>query len=412
MSEPKKIQKIHQFSRKLTICEKKSPFDLKKTLSNSFKISRHSLFFLEKFFPEANRSDWNNWEWQIRNSITSLEQLKNIISLTDDEINYISQHKDYLPLRITPYYASLLDRYNAEHALRKTVIPASAENIKSIGEAEDPLSEDEQSPVPGLVHRYPDRVLFLTTGFCSTNCRYCTRSRVVSGHTNYCFDTSQWQAALSYIEKTKSIRDVLLSGGEVLTLSDENLEYLLLRLKKIKHIEIVRLGTKVPAVLPQRITRELVKMLKKYHPLWMNIHFTHPDEITPEVAEACSRLSDAGIPLGSQTVLLKNINDSVDTIKKLYHELLKIRVRPYYLYQCDPIIGSGHFRTSIEKGLEIIKGLRGFTTGFAVPHYVIDAPGGGGKTPILPEYYIGRENNEVILRNFEGNIYRYPDYNG
>jgi lysine 2,3-aminomutase len=275
-------------------------------------------------------------------------------------------------------------------------------------EADDPLDEENQSPVPGLVHRYPDRVLFLALDFYSTYCRYCTRSRFV-GHGRLYFNRQRLEQALAYIRRTPTIRDVLLSGGDPLTLSDSRLDWLLTRLRQIKHVEIIRIGTKIPAVLPQRITTQLVRMLKRHHPLWMSLHFTHPDECTPEASRACQRLADAGIPLGSQTVLLKHINDSVETMGRLMHQLLRMRVRPYYLYQCDPISGSAHFRTPVDKGLEIIHGLRGFTSGYAVPTYVIDAPGGGGKIPLMPDYCQGRDGNDVVLRNYEGKIYRYPD---
>ncbi len=221
---------------------------------------------------------------------------------------------------------------------------------------------------------------------------------------------NQWEPGIEYIRQHPEVRDVLISGGDPLTMPDQHIEYLLRRLREIEHVEIIRIGTKVPAVLPQRITKTLVNIFKKYHPLYLSIHFTHPDELTLEVKEACEKLANAGIPLGSQTVLLKGINDNVETMKKLMQGLLKIRVRPYYLYQCDPILGSAHFRTPIEKGLEIIRGLRGHTTGYAVPQYVVDAPGGGGKIPLLPEYYQGREGNFVLLKNYEGNIYKYPDF--
>ena len=263
--------------------------------------------------------------------------------------------------------------------------------------------------MPGLVHRYPDRVLFLVTDFCSTYCRYCTRSCMVGNGKGLPFDRGQWEKAIAYIENSPAVRDVILSGGDPLTLSDEILEWLLSRLRKIRHVEFLRIGTKAPVVLPQRITPALTRMLKRYHPLWISIHFTHPDELTPETTLACDRLADAGIPLGSQTVLLSGINDDLDTMKRLMHGLLKIRVKPYYLYQCDPILGSSHFRTPVGKGLEIIRGLRGYTTGYAVPSYVIDAPGGGGKIPLLPEYIVGRDGDDLLLKNYEGNTYRYPD---
>ena len=263
--------------------------------------------------------------------------------------------------------------------------------------------------MPGLVHRYPDRVLFLVTDFCSTYCRYCTRSRRVGNTQNLGITRKNWDAALNYIEQHSEIRDVLISGGDPLTLPDEIIDWLLNRLRRIPHVEIIRAGTKVPAVLPQRITDALVRILKKYHPLWVNVHCTHPRELTPETEQALARLADAGIPLGSQTVLLKGINDDPATMKSLYHGLLRSRVRPYYLYQCDPISGSSHFRTPVTKGLEIIEGLRGHTTGMAVPHFVIDAPEGGGKIPLLPDYYQGRESDDVVLRNYEGKYFRYPD---
>jgi len=317
-----------------------------------------------------------------------------------------------LPLAITPYYASLLDRNNPLQPLRRSVIPVTAEYLHSAGEAADPLGEDHDSPVPGLVHRYPDRVLFLVTDFCSTYCRYCTRSRMVGHGNGFSANMARWEQALAYIAGTPAVRDVLLSGGDPLTLPDESLQWLLSRLRRIKHVEFVRIGTKAPVVLPQRITPTLTRMLKKYHPLWMSIHVTHPEELTPEVSQACERLADAGIPLGSQTVLLSGINDRVETMKALVHGLLKVRVKPYYLYQCDPILGSAHFRTPVEKGLEIIRGLRGHTTGYAVPTYVIDAPGGGGKIPLLPEYVMGRDGEDLLLKNYDGRAYRYPDRGG
>ncbi|HMA15087.1 MAG TPA: KamA family radical SAM protein, partial [Kiloniellaceae bacterium] len=330
-----------------------------------------------------------------------------------DERDAITHHKGSLPVGITPYYASLMSRDDAEEPLRRTHIPVGQEYLRTAGEADDPLGEDHDTKTPGLVHRYPDRVLFLTTGFCSTYCRYCTRSRMVGeAGGEYQFSTRQWEQALAYIEAHPEIRDVLLSGGDPLTIADEKLDYLLGRLRRIKHVEFIRLGSKVPTVLPMRITRSLTRMLRKHHPVWMSIHVTHPRELTAEVTEAYSRLADAGIPLGSQTVLLKGINDTVDTMKAMMHGLLMRRVKPYYLYQCDPITGSAHFRTPVEKGIEIIEGLRGHTTGYAVPQYVIDAPNGGGKIPLLPDYIVGRDGDDLLLRNFEGGVYRYPDPDG
>ena len=372
-------------------------------------ISPRSHAFRKQFFPEASVRDWNDWRWQNRNRIRDLRELARIIEPSADEREAIERHTGPLPIGITPYYASLLHATDPTQPLRKSVIPVTGEYLRSPGEADDPLGEDHDSPVPGLVHRYPDRVLFLVTGICTTYCRYCTRSRLVGAAGEKAIRRSDHEAALDYIERTPTIRDVLLSGGDPLSLDDDKLEYLLTRLKKIPHVEFVRIGTKVPAVLPQRITPALLRLFRRYGPVWLSIHFTHPDEITPEVAEACGRLADAGVPLGSQTVLLAGINDNVETMKKLMHELLKIRVRPYYLYQCDPITGSAHFRTPVEKGLEIIRGLRGHTTGYAVPHYVIDAPGGGGKIPLVPDYVVGRDGDDLVLRNFENGLYRYHD---
>lgn len=378
-----------------------------------FPVGPKTRAFRRRHFPDVDPRLWNDWRWQARNRIRSLEQLERVFVLSDDERDAVVRHEGSLPLGITPYYASLMSREDPAEALRRTHVPVGTEYLKVPGEADDPLGEDGHAAVPGLVHRYPDRVLFLATGFCSTYCRYCTRSRMV-GDTggDYSFSRPQWEDALNYIADNPQIRDVLISGGDPLTLSDERLDYLLGRLRGIKHVEFVRLGTKVPAVLPMRVTRSLIKVLRKHHPLWMSIHFTHPTELSPEVTEAVTRLADAGIPLGSQTVLLKGVNDSVDTLKTLYHGLLMRRVRPYYLYQCDPITGSSHFRTSVDKGLEIMQGLRGHTTGYAVPTYVIDAPGGGGKIPLLPDYVVGREGDDLILKNFEGNLYRYTDPGG
>lgn len=370
------------------------------------KTSSETRSFRRRFYPLVTDKEWNDWQWQVSHRIRTYEKLSRILILSPDEtlVNSGSQ----LPLSITPYYLSLISADDPDQALRRSVVPSVNEWVKMPCESDDPLGEDHQSPVPGLVHRYPDRVLFLLLDFCSTYCRYCTRSRVV-GHGNIHSGRTRWEKAIDYIAKTPTIRDVLLSGGDPLTLSDDRLEWVLSRLRRISHVEIIRIGTKVPVVLPQRITPKLVKRLKRYHPLWMSLHFVHPDECTPETTKACTMLADAGIPLGSQTVLLKNINDSVDTMKALMQGLMKMRVRPYYLYQCDPITGSGHFRTSIEKGLEIIRGLRGFTSGYAVPTYVVDAPGGGGKIPLMPDYVQGHTAEEMILSNYEHKNFRYPD---
>jgi lysine 2,3-aminomutase len=371
-----------------------------------------TLNFRKQFYPEVTSHQWNNWHWQLRNRITTVDGLERIICLSNDERLALNNAGHSLPLAMTPYYASLLDKNDPRQPLRRTVVPVLIENLQSAGESADPLGEDHDSPVPGVIHRYPDRALFLVTEFCSTYCRYCTRSRLVGKHHRMGFQKKQWDRAIAYIEATPAIRDVLLSGGDPLTLPDEKLEYILSRLRQIPHVEILRIGTKVPVVLPHRITPALTRMLRRYHPLWMSIHFTHPDELSSEAREACTRLADAGIPLGSQTVLLAGINDRVDTMKSLVQGLMRIRVRPYYLYQCDPILGSSHFRTPVAKGLEIIRGLRGHTTGYAVPSFVIDAPAGGGKIPLLPEYVVGREDQDLLLKNYADRIYRYPDTAG
>jgi lysine 2,3-aminomutase len=364
--------------------------------------------FRRVFFPDISGKEWNDWRWQIRNRIRTLSQLSRFLKLSQEEQAVLELKAAPLPMGITPYYLSLLSPIHHDHPLRRTVVPTVHELFKMPCEADDPLGEEHQSPVNGLVHRYPDRVLLLLTDFCSTYCRYCTRSRVV-GHGTIHPNRSRLKKAIDYIKNTTSVRDVLLSGGDPLTMSDERLEWLLQQLRPISHLDIIRIGTKVPAVLPQRITPKLVRMLKKYHPLWMSLHFIHPEECTPEAYRACDMLANAGIPLGSQTVLLKGINDSAATMRDLMHHLLKMRVRPYYLYQCDPISGSGHFRTTVEKGLEIIRGLRGFTSGYAVPTYVIDAPGGGGKIPLMPDYNAGREGDLLLIKNYENRIFRYPD---
>jgi len=351
---------------------------------------------------------WNDWRWQSRNRIRKLVQFEQMLVLSDPERNALIEGDSMLPVGITPYYMSLVSRDDPNQPLRRTVIPTTGEFSRASGEADDPLGEDGHSPVPGLVHRYPDRVLLLVLDFCSTYCRYCTRSRVV-GHGELIPSEARLEKAFEYIRQTPAIRDVLLSGGDPLAMSEERLDWILTRLREIPHVEFVRLGTKMPAVLPQRITPQLCRVLRKFHPLWMSLHFVHPDECTPESQRACNRLADAGIPLGSQTVLLKGVNDNVETMKELVHRLLLMRVRPYYLYQCDPISGSAHFRTSVAKGLEIIEGLRGHTTGYAVPNYVIDAPGGGGKIPLQPNYVVGREGDDLLLRNYENKVFRYPD---
>jgi len=378
-----------------------------------FPVNPGTKAFYRRFYPDTTTAEWNDWRWQMRARIRTLGELDRIFKLSKDERQAVAAHSGSLPVGITPYYASLMDLKDAREPLRRTHIMVGDEYVRLPGEEDDPLGEDHDTVVPGLVHRYPDRVLFLTTGTCSTYCRYCTRSRLVGNPGGeYHFSVRDWELALDYLEEHTEVRDVLLSGGDPLTIGDEKLDYLLGRLRRIKHIEFLRIGTKVPTVLPQRVTKDFVKMLKKHHPLWMSLHFTHPKELTPEVTESTARLADAGIPLGSQTVLLKDINDDADIIKPLMHGLLTRRVKPYYLYQCDPIKGSGHFRTSVDAGLEIINALRGHTTGYATPMFVIDAPGGGGKILMAPDSVVGRDGDDLLLRNFEGKVYRYPDPDG
>jgi lysine 2,3-aminomutase len=377
--------------------------------SPKFLVSKRSEEF-RAHFPFATAAEWCDWRWQMRNRIRTPEALEKIIRLSEEERTAINRRTGSLPFAITPYYLSLIDVDDPNQPLRRTMIPVMDEYLRTPGEAEDPLGEDRDSPVPCLVHRYPDRVLFLVANTCASNCRYCTRSRIVENpDANSIFFQAQWEQAIAYITEHPEVRDVLLSGGDPLTLSDDKLEWLLSRLRRIPHVEFLRIGTKAPAVMPQRITPALTRMLKRFHPLWMSIHFTHPDELTEETREACARLADAGIPLGSQTVLLAGINDTVDVMKRLMHGLLMARVKPYYLYQCDPIIGSAHFRTPVRKGLEIIKGLRGHTSGYAVPNYVIDAPQGGGKIPLLPDYTVGWDGDDLVLRNYQDLYFRYPD---
>lgn len=365
--------------------------------------------FHKKFYPNVSAKEYNDWKWQIKNRITSLFALKRFINLSKDELKAFQLSNEILPLSITPYYLSLINPRDASQPLRKSVVPSQQEFVRASGDQDDPLAEDVDSPVHGLVHRYPDRVLFLVTNACSVYCRYCTRSRMVGECVSRPLTQDDWEKAIQYISEHSEIRDVLISGGDPLTMDDEAIEWLLKNIRAIPHVEMIRIGTKTPTVLPQRITPALCKILKKYHPVYLSVHFTHPDELTPETSKACNRLADAGVPLGSQTVLLSGINDNVDTMKKLMQGLLRVRVKPYYIFQCDPIVGSSHFRAPVEKGLEIIQGLRGHTSGYAVPAYVIDAPGGGGKIPLLPEYFQGREGDEIVLKNYENNYFRYPD---
>jgi len=370
-------------------------------------VSNRSLEFKQRYFPLTSVESWNDWKWQLRNSFNSIDDLKRIMKLTEKEIMAINNLKGRLPLRVSPYFASLIYDTKPSHPLRRNVVPVVEELITSGSEKSDPLHEKAFSPVKGIVHRYPDRVLFTVTQVCSNYCRYCTRSHSVGRLDK--LGKQDFEKAFSYIAGHKEIRDVLISGGDPLTLTDETLDYILSNIRRIEHVEIIRIGTRTPVVLPQRITDKLINVLRKYHPLFLSLHFSHPSEITEECAAACNKLADGGFPLGSQTVLLKGINDNVPVMKELMHKLLKIRVRPYYLYQCDLIPGSGHFRTTVAKGLEIIKGLRGFTSGYAVPTFVIDAPGGGGKIPLLPDYVVEHNKEHIVLRNYKGDVCEYPE---
>jgi lysine 2,3-aminomutase len=359
---------------------------------------------LWQHIPEAQ---WRDWTWQLKNRLTSVAQLEQFMTLTAEEKAgcYFADQK--LSLAITPYFFNLIDRDDPDCPIRRQVIPRSGEMQLSEEERLDSLGEDEHSPVPGLVHRYPDRVLFLVTDRCAAYCRYCTRSRLVSNAQDYNFHP-EYEQALRYIEAHPEVRDVLLSGGDPLLLSDKKLEHLLSRLRAIKHVEFIRIGSRIPVFLPQRITPELCEVFKKYGPIWMSIHVNHPKEATAELRDACERLSFAGVPLGNQSVLLRGVNDDPEVMKALVHRLLRMRVRPYYLYQMDLITGGAHFKADVRKGIEIIRALRGHTTGYAVPQYVIDAPGGGGKVPINPDYIERITDDEVVFRNYEGNVFRYP----
>ena len=354
-------------------------------------------------------ADWNDWRWQMKHRITTVDQLQKLLpTITVEELAGAQLANTKLALGITPYFFNLIDQSDENCPIRRQMVPRIEETHTAPWELSDPCGEDSHSPVPGLVHRYPDRVLFLVTDRCASYCRYCTRSRLVSNAAGYDFHP-EFDKQIAYIAAHPEIRDVLLSGGDPLLLSDEKLENLLSRLRAIPHVEFLRLGTRIPIFLPQRITPELCAMLKQFHPLFISIHANHPRELTTEVRDALGRLADAGIPLGNQSVLLKHVNDDVDVMKALVQKLLMCRVRPYYLYQCDLITGSAHLRASVAKGLEIMEKLRGHTTGYAVPTYVIDAPGGGGKVPINPEYVLCRNAGRVLIRNFEGKVFEYPE---
>lgn len=361
-----------------------------------------------EMFPEVTDIQWNDWKWQVRNRIETLDQLTKFIHLTEEEEEGVRRSLATLRMAITPYYLTLIDQENPNCPVRKQAIPTAAEVHHADADLLDPLHEDEDSPVPGLTHRYPDRVLFLITDMCAMYCRHCTRRRF-AGQSDASTPKDNIERAIEYIANTPQVRDVVLSGGDALLISDDKLESIISRLRDIPHVEIIRIGSRTPVVLPQRITDNLVNMLSKYHPVWLNTHFNHSDEITPDAKIALARMADAGIPLGNQSVLLRGVNDCVHIMKKLMHNLVMNRVRPYYIYQCDLSMGLEHFRTPVSKGIEIIENLRGHTSGLAVPTFVVDAPGGGGKTPVMPQYVVSQSPGKVILRNFEGVITTYTE---
>lgn len=361
-------------------------------------------------YADVSDEEWNDWKWQLRHSVRDVKTLENIINLGEEEKEHLNQCLNRFRMAITPYYAALMDNQNSDCPVRKMAVPVIQELVDDPSDLDDPLHEDSDSPVPGLTHRYPDRALLLVSHECSMYCRHCTRRRVVGDHDGIMPD-DVLEEAFRYIEKTTQIRDVLISGGDPLILSDDRLEKILKRLSSIDHVEIVRIGSRMPVVLPMRITDNLVKMIRKYHPVYLNTHFNHPKEITLESKEACERLVDNGINVGNQSVLLRGVNDCSNTMLHLVQKLLTIRVKPYYIYQCDLSKGISHFRTPVSKGIEIIENLRGHTTGMAVPTFVVDAPGGGGKIPVMPDYLISQTDRRIILRNYEGVIttYTQPD---
>jgi lysine 2,3-aminomutase len=371
-------------------------------------ISEKRAQFRTRYFLEASDKDWCNWRWQQRNVLKSLAEIERIVALSGSEREAILRRRDSLPFGVTPYYASLVEE-DVSGPIRRTVLPLEQEFVPGPGELRDPLAEDAQSPVPGIVHRYRDRVLFLVTSLCPTYCRYCTRSRAVGNFTDYHFNREQWRGGIRYIRQNTAIRDVLLSGGDPLSLADAELDWLIGELSLIPHLELIRIGTKIPAVLPQRVTPELVGLLRRIPPVWLSVHFMHPAELTAEAAAACSALADAGIPLMGQTVLIRDVNDSVQVLEDLFRGLLRLRVKPYYLYQCDPVLGTSHFRTPVTRGLQIMRELRGRLSGYGIPTYVVDTPGGGGKVPLYPEAIRGREGADLLIENFEGRVFRYPD---
>ncbi|MCF6459492.1 lysine 2,3-aminomutase [Clostridium sp. Cult3] len=361
-----------------------------------------------ELWKDVTDTQWNDWKWQVRNRITDVETLKKVINITEQEEKEIGAVLEKFRMGITPYYASLMDPDDPNCPIRKQAVPTIMETHESVADMEDPLAEDVDSPVPGITHRYPDRVLFLITDQCSMYCRHCTRRRF-AGQKDSGAPKSRIDQGIEYIRNTPEVRDVLLSGGDALLVSDERLEYIIRELRAIPHVEIIRIGSRTPVVMPMRITDDLVNMLKKYHPIWLNTHFNHPKEITETSKEAARKMADGGIPLGNQSVLLRGVNDCPHIMKDLVQKLVMMRIRPYYIYQCDLSMGIEHFRTKVSKGVEIIEALRGHTSGFAVPTFVVDAPGGGGKTPVMPQYVISQSPTKIVLRNYEGVITTYTE---
>ncbi|MFA5480160.1 MAG: lysine 2,3-aminomutase, partial [Candidatus Muiribacteriota bacterium] len=357
-------------------------------------------------FRDVTEENWNDWKWQLKNAIKDIPTLEKVIKISEEQKKELSKVLEKFRMAITPYYAALMDKEYELCSVRLQAVPSIKELNEDISDLADPLHEDVDSPVPGLTHRYPDRVLLLITNICSMNCRHCTRRRMV-GFEDIHLERENVDKAVEYIKKHTEIRDVLISGGDPFTLDEESLEYVLKKIRAIEHVEIIRIGSRVPVVMPMRITESLVNMLKKYEPIYVNTHFNHYDEITFEAKEACRKMADAGIPLGNQSVLLRDVNDCPRIMKKLVQELLMIRVKPYYIYQCDLSKGISHFRTSVAKGIEIIENLRGHTTGMAVPTFVVDAPGGGGKIPVMPNYIVSQSDRRLALRNYEGVITSY-----
>ncbi len=359
-------------------------------------------------WKDVSLAEWTDFKWQMRNRLTEVEKLRQVLQLTPGEEAAVTRREGRFIMSVPPYWASLMDREDPHCPIRRQGVPLADEYETSSNDMVDPLAEDAHMPVPGLVHRYPDRVLLLVTEICAMYCRHCTRSRVVGTEAGFA-QPARLEQAYDYLRANKKIRDVLISGGDPLTLSDNKLDDILTHLRAIPHIEFIRIGSRTPVTLPFRVTESLTAVLKKHKPVWMSLHFNHPKEVTPQIAQACDMLADSGVPLGCQTVLLKGINDKPSIMKKLFHELLKIRVRPYYIYQCDPVKGTSHFRTPISTGINIIEKLRGYTTGYAIPTYVVDAPGGGGKIPVNPDYVVSHSKGVWVFRNYAGKLYTYRE---